>query len=365
MAPYRCDTPAGAAVIGHKPATRRAAAARRLPSTDGFLPKLSTVLGAAGYGRPATDTLAVMRAERDVVVGEVRRTGWSRVAHGLYRREATAQERLADLTAWQQVLPASGCLTHLTAAALHGLWLPPLPEGLPVFVSQSKHEVRPKRPEVKAMRHTKPIASAWHGELRVAVVDEALLVCARHLGLLDLVVLGDSAIHLGLTTVAALRASASRRRWGAARLQYAVGWMDGRSESPWESLLRVFHRSCGVPVVPQHVVHDDRGGFVARGDLWVVGSRMLHEYDGGVHREPEVHAEDLRRDRRLTQAGWRRRGYTAVDLMRRPQVVLADADETLGRRHRVDRLDPWLAMVEESLFHPDGPDLLLRRLGGR
>jgi hypothetical protein len=303
-----------------------------------------------------------MRADRDVVVGEVRRTGWNRVAHGLYRREATADERLADLTAWQQLLPPSGCLTHLTAAALHGLWLPPLPDGLPVFVSQSKHQTRPKRTEVKAMRHTKPIASAWHGELRVAAVDETLLVCARHLGLLDLVVLGDSAIRLGLTTVTALRASASRRRWGAARLQHATGWMDGRSESPWESLLRVFHRACGVPVVPQHEVHDAAGRFVARGDLWIVGSRMLHEYDGAVHRERDVHAEDLRRDRRLLQADWRRRGYTAGDLMGRPQVVLADADETLGRRHRVDRLDPWLRMVEDSLFHADGPDRLRQRL---
>lgn len=30
--------------------------------------------------------------------------------------------------------------------------------------------------------------------------------------------------------------------------------MDGRAESPWESLLRVFHRMCAVPVEPQHVV---------------------------------------------------------------------------------------------------------------
>jgi hypothetical protein len=90
---------------------------------------------------------------------------------------------------------------------------------------------------------------------------------------------------------------------------------------------------------------------------------MLHEYDGGVHRERAIHERDLRRDRRLLQAGWRRRGYTAADLMSRPQAILADADETLGRRHRVDRLDPWVGMVEESLYHPGGPDRLAARLG--
>jgi hypothetical protein len=306
--------------------------------------------------------MCAMRADRDVVVGAVRRRGWNRVAHGLYRREATADERLADLVAWQQVLPSTGCLTHLTAAALHGLWLPPLPDDLPVFVSLHKGQARPKRPEVKAMRHTKPIAAAWHGELRVAAVDEALLVCARHVGLLDLVVMGDSALRLGLTTVGDLRASASRSRWGATRLHAATQWMDGRSESPWESLLRVLHRVCGVPVVPQHEVHDDRGRFVARGDLWIEGSRMLHEYDGGVHRERDVHEHDLRRDRVLLRAQWRRRGYTAADVLGRPQTILADADETLGRRHRADRLDPWLRMVEGSLFDQGGPARLVQRL---
>ncbi len=307
-------------------------------------------------------TVGPMRADRDVVVGAVRRHGWNRVAYGLYRRDATADERLADLVAWQQVLPTTGCLTHLTAAALHGLWLPPLPDDLPVFVSLHKGQARPKRPEVKAMRHTKPIAAAWHGELRVAAVDEALLVCARHLGLLDLVVMGDSALHQGLTTIPDLCASASRNRWGATRLHAATRWMDGRSESPWESLLRVLHRACGVAVVPQHEVRDDRGRFVARGDLWIRGSRMLHEYDGGVHRERDVQAGDLRRDRRLLAAQWRRRGYTAADVLGRPQAILADADETVGRRHRVDRLDPWLAMVEQSLFHSEGQARLAQRL---
>jgi very-short-patch-repair endonuclease len=138
--------------------------------------------------------------------------------------------------------------------------------------------------------------------------------------------------------------------------------MDGRSESPWESLLRVLHRTCGVSVVPQHTVRDSSGRFVARGDLWLLGSRMLHEYDGAGHRDPVTHRDDLRRDRALLAAGWHRRGYTAADLLGRPESVLRDADATLGRRHRVDRLDPWLAMVEESLFSTSGQDQLRTRL---
>ena len=141
--------------------------------------------------------------------------------------------------------------------------------------------------------------------------------------------------------------------------------MDGRSESAWESLLRVLHRACGVDVVPQHVVRDADGVFVARGDLWIVGSHMLHEYDGGVHRDRRTHHHDLDRDRRLLRAQWHRRGYTAADLLHRPEEVLRDADETVGRRHRVDRLDPWLAILRESLFHPVGQARFAARLRGR
>jgi very-short-patch-repair endonuclease len=304
-----------------------------------------------------------VRAERDVVVGQVRRRGWRRVGFGLYRRDGSdgLGDVEADLLAWQQVLPESGCLTHLTAAALHGMWLPPLPPALPVFVSMAKSQTRPKRPELLVMRHTRPIATLRRDGLLLATPEETILTCARDLSLLDLVVLGDSALQLGLTTTVDLLASASRRRWGAAAMTRAVGWMDGRAESPWESLLRVFHRVCGVRVEPQYNVYGG-GQFVARGDLWLVGTRMLHEYDGAVHRDRRTHVKDLERDRRLVAAQWNRRGYTARDLLHRPEVILADADATLGRRHRVDRLDPWLRMVAESLFSEEGQARLRRRL---
>ncbi len=285
-----------------------------------------------------------------------------RLGTGLYRRDVDPVG-LLDLLAWQQILPASAVFTHLTAARVHGMWLPPLPVALPTLVSMSDRENRVRRPEVRVMRHTRPIAFGWVGGVRVATPEEALLVCARHLSLVDLVVLGDSALQLGLTSPSRLVSAGQRRRWGASRLARAVGWMDGRSESAWESLLRVMHRASGVPVVPQYVVRDGAGAFVARGDLWIRGSRVLHEYDGAVHREAGEYARGLDRDRRLLDAGWRRRAYTAYDLMQRPERILREADDTLGRRHRVDRLDPWLGLHADSLFHEAGQAAFLARLG--
>ena len=65
-------------------------------------------------------------------------------------------------------------------------------------------------------------------------------------------------------------------------LRRALALSDGRSESPWESLRRVLHVVCGVPVEPQFVLLDDHGVFVARGDLRISGTTTLHEYDGGA-----------------------------------------------------------------------------------
>ena len=90
---------------------------------------------------------------------------------------------------------------------------------------------------------------------------------------------------------------------------------------------------------------------------------MLHEYDGAGHRDRDTHHADLSRDDRLLSAGWNRRGYTSLDVLHRPEVILREADETLKRRHRPDRLDPWLAAVQESLFHPVGRERLAVRLG--
>ncbi|MFT3982256.1 MAG: hypothetical protein QM687_17430 [Ferruginibacter sp.] len=141
--------------------------------------------------------------------------------------------------------------------------------------------------------------------------------------------------------------------------------MDGHAESPWESLLRVLHRACGFEVETQHEVRDAAGTFVARGDLWLRGARVLHEYDGAGHRERETQVRDLDRDRRLLNAGWIRRAYTAREVALFPQEIVADACLSLGRGYRADLLDTWLAMWGESLYAPGGTDRLLARLTGR
>ena len=102
----------------------------------------------------------------------------------------------------------------------------------------------------------------------------------------------------------------------------AVCWVDARAESPPESLVRVQLRRRGLVPVPQFVVRDARGGFVARVDLAFPEQRVAVEYDGAWHAEPGQFAKDRRRLNALLAAGWRVVHLTAADL-RTPDAVAA------------------------------------------
>ena len=285
------------------------------------------------------------------------------MSHGLHVPLAD-QGPVCDLAAWQLVLPDEGCFTHLTAAGLLGWWLPPLPAGLPVFACQPAGPY-PRRPGLHVRRHPSPVPWSVLEGIRVADPSEVLLAFARDLALLDVVVLIDAALHLESCSrdEVAEAAAPSRRRAGAPLLRRALDLADGRSESAWESLLRVLHVVCDVPVEPQHVLYDDQGRFVARGDVWLVGTRVFHEYDGGEHLKRRRQRKDLHRGRGMTNTAWLRRGYTAEDVLHQGVGILRDADLSLGRPHRPERIRAWHALLAESLFTPSGTAGLLRRLG--
>lgn len=227
----------------------------------------------------------------------------------------------------------------------------------------SREKAAPARPGIVTTRHRLAPEHEIHHGLRVAKVPEILLACARDLGHLDLIVAIDSAIHLGLTTLDDLSLIASRRARGAPRLRRAIPWVDGRSESAWETMLRVLHVSCGVEVQPQVDVHDAEGVFVARGDLWLVGTRMLHEYDGAHHLERSRQRQDLRRVGRLDDTSWSRRGFTKEDVLHQAVAVLRSADRALARAHDPSRIRAWNQLLRDSLWTPAGRAQFRARIG--
>lgn len=267
-----------------------------------------------------------------------------------------------SLLAWQSVLPHTAVFTHLTDAEARGWWLPPLPEDLPVFAALPQDRPRPRRQGLVVVRHrVLPVVDHGSG-VRRTLPAETLLACARDLCLLDLLVLVDCALQRGDATLGELAAGASSRRRGAPLLRRALSYADGRSESPWETLLRVLHVVCGIHVEPQYeLVHD--GVLVARGDLWLAGTTTLHEYDGGDHLERLRQRKDLKRSRRLGDVEWTRRGYTREDVLHQGVGILRDADRATGRAHDPRRIRAWNALLRESCFTRAGMARLSLRLG--
>ena len=308
-----------------------------------------------------------MAIEDGLVRGEVRVKGYRRVSHGVYRpergtRDDPAVQWLADLAAWRLVLPGDAVFTHVTAAALRGWWLPQLPEQVPVFAATSARN-HPRRAGLSCARLERDVmpSTRVHG-LPVDDSAEVLLRAARDLSLLDTTVLVDAALReQGDGLRAPLDEVCQTSRPGVRRLRAARDLADPRSESPWGTLLRLFHVAVEAPVHPQLAIFDADGRFVARADLWLVGTQFIHEYDGGVHRALDQQARDLRRERRLTATPYVRRGYTADDLINHPLACLRDVDEALGRRHRASRVATWRHWLAESTYTPEGRARLQNR----
>lgn len=110
-------------------------------------------------------------------------------------------------------------------------------------------------------------------------------------------------------------AYAARGRRGIRQARELLPLVDGRAESPRESMLRLAVHDAGLPhPTPQLEVRDSRGRFVARLDLGWEEERVGLEYDGAAwpgswpgtrgHLDADVHRRDLRRHNDLREEGW-------------------------------------------------------------
>jgi hypothetical protein len=297
------------------------------------------------------------------VRGEIRRSGYRRVSHGLYRPLPAVErtsDSVLDLVAWRLVLPDDAVFTHVTAARLLGWWLPQLPEPVPVFAATAADR-HPRRAGVTCSRLQRSSPPLQVEGLPVDAPGEVLLRASRDLALLDVAPMMDSALRLSEDAASQVDELCRTRRPGVKRLRVAYALADARSESAWETLLRLFHVSIGVEVEPQHVVLDGEGRFVARSDLRLTGTNQLAEYDGGHHLSVAQQQEDLRRARRIAETPYIRRGYTADDLVNRPLAMLQEIDRALGRAHQPGRLTTWRHWLRESTYSVEGRRRLQNR----
>jgi hypothetical protein len=288
---------------------------------------------------------------------------FEQVSHGLYVPHGWADGLAARCRAMTRLLPPEAVFSHYTSARLRGWRLPVLPDWLPLFASLPEDGVHRHR---RGLYVARTVAARDEAEVRdgvpLATACATSAQLAQDLSLLDLIAVLDSALHVGDTTPEAIEASIRPHQRGGAKLRRALAYADGRAESWWETPLRLLHVWSGIEVEPQYRVYDDWGAFIARGDLWIVGTKRLHEYDGGHHDRPETRHDDLARDKALARIEWERYGYIARNLVRGPERILRDAEDALGLLHRPQRLKRWHAEAARSTLSPAGRAALDRRL---
>ncbi len=139
----------------------------------------------------------------------------------------------------------------------------------------------------------------------------------------------DMALASRLTDPAALRrhAEATKGRAGSRGLK-SLASLAAPAESPVETRLRWLLIKAGLPHPDvQTDLCDSSEQFVGRADLYYPAARLVLEYDGGNHRERLV--EDDRRQNLLINAGFRLLRFTAADIHRQPDVVVAQVRAAL------------------------------------
>ncbi|WP_068266764.1 hypothetical protein [Janibacter limosus] len=293
-------------------------------------------------------TFAVRKAKGD----KVPMSSMRRLANP-YRgvRAHVAPESIDDRFAALSLVRTTGMvLSHCSAALVHRL---PVPRGcehddLHVTVLGP----RPCRPGVIAHRRARTPVTVR--TMPVTSLADTWIDLAPHLGLDDLVVLGD-AVAQRLESVEALHARVQRRVPGVVRAREALEWIRVGSASPMETRSRVLCVRGGLPEPDLNVeIHDPDGGWLATGDLVWREARVVGEYQGSHHFGDYARGDnDLTRRRAVEAIGWSYVDFTKDDYYRVPRrlALVRRLGEVIGCA-----LDPeGMAMIATSHGLPGGP----------
>lgn len=219
-------------------------------------------------------------------------------------------------------------ISHLTAAALLGLWLPSWFQGC-----QDLHLSKPKTlPPVRregVVGHTvlafDDEVTTWD-RIRISTPARTWLDLARILPLEDLVAMGDQLVRQprqGLedrtepwSTLPQLREMLKRhpKLKGIVKARLAIELIRPGADSAPETFLRLALTAAGLPEpeLQLRIVADDP--YSPAADLGYRLHRVAIQYDGGHHLTREQQSRDNRRDESFNSAGWRYFKFNGDDL---------------------------------------------------
>jgi hypothetical protein len=273
-------------------------------------------------GRQAELTLRAKAKKRGITDSQLRGTGYQRVLRGVYIAAGEAvPDTVTRARAALALSPVGSAASHHTAAELWGGVVPDTPHTHVTVPGSQRSRVD----GVASHRRRHPVTVTTRLGVRVTSPAQTFLDLAMVLGLLDLVVLGDSLVRQGRVSpdelVAAAQASCAR---GSGLARRAAGLVRKGVDSPPETRLRLLLVLAGLPEPTVNLcLRDDAGEVIYRLDLAWEEWKAAVEYDGRQHAESDKQwLRDIGRREDFDSWGWRLVVVVARDLYNRPDLVL-------------------------------------------
>lgn len=228
-------------------------------------------------------------------------------------------------------------LSGATGADHWGLPLPPwigLNEDEPITVAAPAGSAHAKRRGLRPQRVRLPDDHiTTHRGLSVTTPARTWLDCAALMPIHHVIAMGDAVLHRGLATPDELTGIIhwAYRRRGVAVARQALPLLDGRAESPMESIVRAYAVLDGLPAPECNIDIYAGNRWIARVDMCWPDAMVIVEYDGAVHLTDEQRRRDARRRNELQEAGWLVITVTADDL-KNPGAMIARIHRALQTR---------------------------------
>lgn len=229
--------------------------------------------------------------------------------------------------------------SHVTAAVIHGIWLPlALERQLVLDVSVRKPHRAPRDARVRGHHLIdRPWLVVTRKGMRVANDVETLCQLATVLGDDELVVAAESLLPprrassaVKLDRIQAAFADPDRR--SGRRLARVAPRIRIGSRSPQETRFRLLLVAAGLPEPLINHLWTGPDGGTTEGDLVYPAERVWIEVEGDQHRtDKQQWRKDVVRYERLTDLGWRVIRVTADDLRLRPEETVARVRRALAR----------------------------------
>jgi hypothetical protein len=260
-----------------------------------------------------------------------------RVRRGVYATRHFMSKAEGDAVLWWVLRVASevsgqsardAVASHQTAALIHGVALLKEPDASVVCLSRRPGRNRSGPPGVRFHSAALPPGHvAQRYGVRLTTEARTVIDLARSLPYLEGVASADSALHKRLTTKAELRRMlADCAGWpGIGEARRVVEFSDERAESVLESAARVIFAETGLaPPQLQIDIVDDAFRFIGRVDFLWEEQRTIAEADGmAKYEDPQQARDQIRRDIRLRDAGYKVVHFTWAELFGEPARVIA------------------------------------------